>query len=119
MRSYIYFKVFDNKNRIVLVTEYWQEVLKLCNDKNIIRRSDLKPNDNQRFFEDKRIVTCRYDEDKELYFKVYNLTNELVLVTPDWQNAVSCLHNFIKEYTPDTLNYITETDKTLIQIVQL
>ena len=111
----IYYKVFNIKNQIVQVAETWQEVLDLVGEG--LTRSDLRPSDKQRFFGDYRIVTCH--REKDLYFKVCSLTGELLLVTPNWDNAVKCLKEVISLYTNDIHEYITETDKTLIKIVEL
>lgn len=111
----IYFRVFNTKNQIVYVSQSWQKVLDFIGEG--LTRSDLCPNDNQRFFGDYRIVTCH--REKDLYFKVCSLTSELLLVTPNWDNAVKCLEEVIGLYTNDIHEYITETDKTLIKIVEL
>jgi hypothetical protein len=111
----IYYKVFNTKNQIVQVAEYWQEVLDFIGEG--LKRSDLRPCDKQRFFGEYRIVTCH--REKDLYFKVCNLTGQLLLVTPKWETAIECLQENIQYFTNDIYEYITDTEKTLIKIVQL
>lgn len=111
----IYFRVFNTKNQIVYVSQSWQKVLDFIGEG--LTRSDLCPNDNQRFFGEYRIVTCKATGD--IYYKVHNLTKNLLLVTPNWESAIKCLNYCVSEYTNNIYEYITETEKSLIQIVYL
>lgn len=116
-----YYVVYDNRNRIVQVFPGQAATLAFLRKRFSVHltTTDFAAPDVQRYFRDLRLERHKVrDNSLDVYFKVYNLSGNLELVTPVWENAVDRLSqvtNGLVNYT----DYISMNSNSLIKIVQL